>query len=428
MVHFGKRLLALQYEPWREHYIDYNQLKRILESDETSSSRTALDLRKEFQEELDSQIESTVLFSLQEQGKIAERLTQLKQEKLEVHIAVQVQRSSASTNASGPNEARDTLRTRIHGLLNDYRYTGEQVLQLVRFTELNLTGIRKILKKHDRIYSFHKLTHQYFNEHTLHWDRSISPDRHLNQLLHHDGVGALVATLQYAFCDLHQCELAIDHQRLATPRRNLTEPDLATALDRRSSLPYYNNNGNQKHLGQPTSRALTTTNLQALAHDTDNQQSPFRFPQEPVLFRIQVARNRLYESSRFVQLLAAPAMFADHEASEQGDAVEMQTMMGAQATSKVSNILNLLSTFLYLTNYYIAAPTSGSYAAKLDGSEALAGIVIGMTSFAALAGTLLYSWWTSHSYKVSCSLPAKKYMNFDSNPCFLSFLLCLTHI
>ena len=69
--------------------------------------------------------------------------------------------------------------------------------------------------------------------------------------------------------------------------------------------------------------------------------------------------------------------------------------------SRISNILNLLSTFLFLTNYYIVAPSSGRYASKLGGNEALAGLIIGMTPIAALASTILYSWWTSHSYKAA---------------------------
>jgi hypothetical protein len=54
-----------------------------------------------------------------------------------------------------------------------------------------------------------------------------------------------------------------------------------------------------------------------------------------------------------------------------------------------------------MSNYYIVAPTSGAYAAKLGGHEALAGLIIGMTPIAALVSTILYSWWTSYSYKTA---------------------------
>jgi hypothetical protein len=49
----------------------------------------------------------------------------------------------------------------------------------------------------------------------------------------------------------------------------------------------------------------------------------------------------------------------------------------------------MLSTFLYITNYYITAPTSGQYMAKLGGKEALAGLIIGLALIAASVSTVL---------------------------------------
>jgi len=66
---------------------------------------------------------------------------------------------------------------------------------------------------------------------------------------------------------------------------------------------------------------------------------------------------------------------------------------------RFSGYLNLFSTFLYMTNYYIVAPTSGKYAAALGGDPALAGLLIGATPAATLLSTVLYSWWANRSYK-----------------------------
>ena len=66
--------------------------------------------------------------------------------------------------------------------------------------------------------------------------------------------------------------------------------------------------------------------------------------------------------------------------------------------------------FVDAANYYIVAPTSTKYAAKLGGSESEGALIIGMTPIAALVSTVLFSWWTNHSYKAalifasSCSL------------------------
>ncbi len=67
--------------------------------------------------------------------------------------------------------------------------------------------------------------------------------------------------------------------------------------------------------------------------------------------------------------------------------------------SKVSRILNMASTFLYMMNYYIVAPTSANYAIALGGTPALSGLIIGMTPIAALIAAVLYSWWANRSYK-----------------------------
>ena len=45
------------------------------------------------------------------------------------------------------------------------------------------------------------------------------------------------------------------------------------------------------------------------------------------------------------------------------------------------------------------APTSASYADRLGKDSSVASIIIGMTAVSALVSTLLYSWWTSYSYK-----------------------------
>ena len=52
-----------------------------------------------------------------------------------------------------------------------------------------------------------------------------------------------------------------------------------------------------------------------------------------------------------------------------------------------------------IANYYIVAPTSATYAAKVGSDSSVASIIIGMTAFAALGSTILYSYWTSYSYK-----------------------------
>eukprot|EP00542_Grammatophora_oceanica_P002493 CAMPEP_0194068692 /NCGR_PEP_ID=MMETSP0009_2-20130614/87233_1 /TAXON_ID=210454 /ORGANISM="Grammatophora oceanica, Strain CCMP 410" /LENGTH=566 /DNA_ID=CAMNT_0038721815 /DNA_START=84 /DNA_END=1784 /DNA_ORIENTATION=+ len=62
-------------------------------------------------------------------------------------------------------------------------------------------------------------------------------------------------------------------------------------------------------------------------------------------------------------------------------------------------ILNLISCFLFMMNSYIIEPSSAYYVESLGADDALAGIVIGLTPWAAIASSVCYSFWTNYSYK-----------------------------
>lgn len=67
--------------------------------------------------------------------------------------------------------------------------------------------------------------------------------------------------------------------------------------------------------------------------------------------------------------------------------------------NRFSLFLNLLSCFLYMMNNYIIEPSSAYYANALGTSDALSGIMIGGAAWFALISSILYSYWTNHSYK-----------------------------
>jgi Major Facilitator Superfamily len=68
--------------------------------------------------------------------------------------------------------------------------------------------------------------------------------------------------------------------------------------------------------------------------------------------------------------------------------------------SSISGILNLVSSFIYMANYLIVVPTVVTYSNKLGADPALSSFIVGMTPFATIFSTILYSWWTSYSYRV----------------------------
>lgn len=59
-----------------------------------------------------------------------------------------------------------------------------------------------------------------------------------------------------------------------------------------------------------------------------------------------------------------------------------------------------------MANYYIVAPSLPTYLTKLGSNPSMSGAVIGMTPNAALVATVLYGWWSNHSYKSALTFAA----------------------
>lgn len=212
-------------------------------------------------------------------------------------------------------------------------------MQLLHFVELNATGIRKILKKHDKTVKEHKIMGSYLSS------RTDSQASHLQQLYHDEGISAIIATIRSALTELRKLEV------------------------------------------QVSTGASSVALVRTISED------------EPVLSKIRMARRRLQQSTQYVKTIAAQALIFDWDSSEDEDETEYGSFSRLQERSEMSRFINMLCTFLYMTNYYIVAPTSGDYAAALGGEAALSGVIVGMTPIASLASAVLYSWWANRSYK-----------------------------
>jgi MFS family permease len=161
--------------------------------------------------------------------------------------------------------------------------------------------------------------------------------------------------------------------------------------------------------------------------DTREQVIWWMEEKEPILGQLESARRKLHKSTNFLQAVAGHSDLMlppeEEDDDEEDDATvttdtELDSIGKEEArlkrrrhrtkahhpvktkkASQLSSFLNLMSTFLYMTNYYIIAPTSGSYAAQLGASRTLSGLIIGMTPIAACVSAVLYSWWANYSYK-----------------------------
>ena len=324
MVNFGRRLKAHQFAPWKSHYLDYSKLKDILET-ETSEELAAF-REREFVRQLNRDIEKIVLFFLYEQGQLAVRLSKLGEEERE--CSLEVRELAAHTGKEA-----DTL-TKLKELSQQYTVVGEDLIHLIHFVELNVTGVRKILKKHDKLYKGNKLSDRYLSEH--YWE---TEDSHLRQLLHYEGVGALVATLQESLTEIGALERILQDSMSsrettstteARHRRTFTAPGPLLIMTSPKAKPW-----------KPGTPQSTTKSLDTFHEYLIDSSSSW---QVPILLRIDAARRRLHESSNFVRVLAAGEMALMQRISSEEDleAIEEGAFPRAKVC-RISSFLNLMS-------------------------------------------------------------------------------------
>ena len=208
-------------------------------------------------------------------------------------------------------------------------------------------------------------------------------DSHLYQLYHHGGVAALATSLHSSLTELRDLE----RSRIGVGAGAVG--GFPTSLAKTTMTEH-------SAVSDRTSAAVVVVGRSRGESDAAHH----------ILGRIGAARERLHQSSRYVQIFAAQAMMFEDEGSssaddenEEEDEEERNSAKGKSRAKRISEFLNLLSTFLYMMGYYIVVPTSASYATRLGASPAISGIIIGMTPVAALISSVLYGWWSNYSYK-----------------------------
>ncbi|KAJ8511807.1 hypothetical protein OPV22_002241 [Ensete ventricosum] len=176
MVNFGKKLMADQIQEWKRYYINYKLMKKKLKQfvQQTQGGREDRQVIKEFSKMLDDQIEKIVLFVLEQQGLLASRIQELGEQH-----KVLLENPDISL---------------ICELQEAYRTAGYDLLKLLRFVDMNATGLRKILKKFDKRY------HSRFTDYYVS-SRASHPYSQLQQ-----GISAVVGALSRHLVDLQ------DHQ------------------------------------------------------------------------------------------------------------------------------------------------------------------------------------------------------------------------
>ena len=320
---------------------------------------------------IDSQVEKVVLFYLAEVGRVADELRELMSYSIEMDTPTSLDR---------------------------YRTLGGRLAELCLFVGSNLAATQKVLTRHDRLVkSDGKALCRYYVR-----TRRKSTTSHLQSLWFHDGLRAACGSWRKGY----QRVIKLDVERLAT----ITDGDVPQ--QELSSMANAEEAAHVKFRGDPRVKCIdailarikdaTHRSLQELVvlGSVGNTLSL-----EPTVISDTVD-DKDWDMAFYA--LTRDGLYGlvdiDMGFLEAGASVLSGTGLGQEKAQQgieyyLSLGLNLFSTFLYMANYFVAGPTSAVYIKTLGGHEALAGLVIGCTPWAAMASTILYSAWTSHNFK-----------------------------
>lgn len=360
---FGRYLKENIHPPWREHYIDYARLKkqvertaRVQQSDsalvDTSFRDSVINLGVgEFMDILDAEIDKVTRFYRRKAAELRTSLSRL-------------------------SETIRSLKTTSVEALED---VGRDAVLLVQFLELNLTGLRKILKKHEKRVKGHPFAEDFLKSRR-------SKESALAELCNHEELEEIYSGVRSAL-------------------RQLNREHAAFVSDAGEAGPTVEGGHALLHSGSSVASSALSMEPAAAGVASDGPRGRGRgdrllhrqlstiYVHEPLLRAMRDRLRALDDASRFVE------SFVNTLADESG-IIPAEGQGMSKSGSKLSLYLNLLSTFLFMVNYYVVLPTSGAYCKALGADESFSGVTMGILPLAACLAAAAYSYATQYTYRV----------------------------
>ncbi|KAF2168249.1 hypothetical protein M409DRAFT_21687 [Zasmidium cellare ATCC 36951] len=173
MVRFGRTLEVAKYPPWKDHYIDYAKLKKLLREDdsapssptvETSTQQWTEDDESKFVDELvNVQLENIYKFHSETHKKLTERVGQCEAKCDSVAVSERQDNGEsgdgqAKTNGEGgsngngkkPVPSESDKKTILREVMSELDKITKEINELEKYSRINYTGFLKAAKKHDR--------------------------------------------------------------------------------------------------------------------------------------------------------------------------------------------------------------------------------------------------------------------------------------
>lgn len=139
-MRFGKTLASSVYPPWRDKYIDYTKLKKLLREDEASPQRewTEQDEEDFVQELINVQLDKVHQFHVDTYKSLRDRTSECE---------AKLEPIAATTNGK---EASPEQRAIVEEVMKELDNISKDIERLRKFSRINFTGFLKAAKKHDR--------------------------------------------------------------------------------------------------------------------------------------------------------------------------------------------------------------------------------------------------------------------------------------
>lgn len=173
MVRYGRTLEISKYGPWKDNYIDYAKLKKILREDDSAPSSptteshpqqwTEDDESKFVDELVNVQLEKIFKFHSEIHKGLTERVGKCeakcdsiavseRQENGENGAGEGQAKGDASANGNGkkPVLSDSDKKTTLREILSELDKITKELNELVKYSRINYTGFLKAAKKHDR--------------------------------------------------------------------------------------------------------------------------------------------------------------------------------------------------------------------------------------------------------------------------------------
>ena len=186
-------------------------------------------------------------------------------------------------------------------------------------------------------------------------DHAYMGNRLLQPLLQYDTISALAAAYQAGIDELRFRRYLYNKQLEPRMTRSATAPTLS--LREKSYDEEYqstnrdNNNSNNTIVPQFTTSPISVSDLRTLA--MEQQQHSKKTTPEQVLLQIYAAKGRLRHTNELIKLLEFVSLVEDDDDSQnaQQETLDEFVVEPTNRPSKFSNLLNLLSTFLYMSKW-----------------------------------------------------------------------------